>query len=121
VIPALVYNSAYLSLVTFGVIPSLLRDILIRMALADDTVTGLAVFYALLAFSSLRLNGLHQQALQLKISALHYLSASAEKGQLSLAEAAQHVAASMLLSTFEVGNGDLIRRNPTIRLTLYRS
>jgi hypothetical protein len=78
------------------------------MAMADDTVTGLAVFYALLAFSSLRLNGLHQQAMQLKISALHSLSASAQKGPLSLAEAAQHVAASMLLGAFEVGNEERI-------------
>jgi hypothetical protein len=88
------------------------------MAMADDTVTGLAVFYALLAFSSLRLNGLHQQAMQLKISALHSLSASAKKGPLSLAEAAQHVAASMLLGAFEVGNGERIQRNPTVTLKL---
>jgi hypothetical protein len=88
------------------------------MAMADDTVTGLAVFYALLAFSSLRLNGLHQQAMQLKISALHSLSASAQKGPLSLAEAAQHVAASMLLGAFEVGNGERIQRNPTVSLKL---
>lgn len=86
--------------------------------MADDTVTGLAVFYALLAFSSLRLNGLHQQAMQLKISALHSLSASAKKGPLSLAEAAQHVAASMLLGAFEVGNGERIQRNPTVTLKL---
>ncbi len=73
------------------------------MALVDDTVSRLAVFYALLAFSSLRLNGLHQQAIQLKIMAIHSLSASAKKESLSLAEAAQHVAASMLLGSFEVG------------------
>lgn len=88
------------------------------MAMADDTVTRLAVFYALLAFSSLRLNGLHQQAIQFKISALHSLSASAKKGPLSLAEAAQHVAASMLLGAFEVGNREHIKRTPTVTLTL---
>ncbi|KAH8646015.1 fungal-specific transcription factor domain-containing protein [Tricladium varicosporioides] len=95
-------NSAYLSLVTFGVNPSQLRDIIIRMAVADDTVTGLAVFYALLAFSSLRLHGFHQQAVQLKILALHSLSSSVKRGPLSLADAAQHVAASMLLGSFEI-------------------
>jgi hypothetical protein len=74
------------------------------MAMVDDTVTRPAVFYALLAFSSLRLNGLHQQAIQLKILAINSLSASAKKEPLSLAEAAQHVAASMLLGSFEVGS-----------------
>ena len=86
--------------------------------MADDTAAGLAVFYAMLAFSSLRLNGLHQQAMQLKISALHSLSASAKKGSLGLAEAAQHVAASMLLGAFEVGNEERFQRNPTVRLNL---
>jgi hypothetical protein len=101
-----VYNSAYLSLVTFGVSPSQLRDIIMRMAMADEMVTTSAVLYALLAFSSLRLNGLDQQAISLKISALEFLSASAKKESLSLAEATQHVAASMLLSSFEVGAGE---------------
>jgi hypothetical protein len=90
------------------------------MAMGDDTVTRLAVYYALLAFSSLRLNGLNQQAIQLKILAIHYLSASAEKEPLSLAEAAQHVAASMLLGSFEVGSKRTIKRNsisPLILLT----
>ena len=89
-----------------------------RMAMADGTITRLAVFYALLAFSSLRLNGLHQQAIQLKISALHFLSASAKKEALNLAEAAQHVAASMLLGSFEVSNGERIKRNPKVPLKL---
>jgi hypothetical protein len=88
------------------------------MAMADGTVTALAVFYALLAFSSLRLNGLHPQAIQLKISALHSLSTSAKKGPLSLTEAAQHVAASMLLGSFEVGNGERFKRNPIVTLNL---
>lgn len=83
----------------------MLRDALLRMALTQDTVSGLALFYALLAFSSLRRSGLQNQAVQLKIAALHSLSASAREGPglLSFDEAAQHVAASMLLSAFEVG------------------
>lgn len=89
-----------------------------RMAMADGTTTRLAVFYALLAFSSLRLNGIHQQAIQLKISALHYLSASAKKEALNLTEAAQHVAASMLLGSFEVDNRELIKKSPTVPLNL---
>ncbi len=115
---ALVFNSAYLSLVTFGVNPSQLRDILIGMAMGDDTGTRLAVYYALLAFSSLRLNGLHQQAMQLKILAIHSLSSSAKKEPLSLAEAAQHVAESMLLGSFEVGSRRIIKRHSTDPLIL---
>lgn len=81
------------------------------MAIADDTVAGLAVFYALLAFSSRRRNGLHEQAMQFKVSALHFLSASSKTGPLSLAEAAQHLAASVLLGAFEVGDGERISRD----------
>ena len=88
------------------------------MAMADGTVTRLAVFYALLAFSSLHLNRLTEQAIQLKISALHFLSAAAKKEALNLAEAAQHVAASMLLGSFEVGNGERINRNLTVPFNL---
>lgn len=72
------------------------------MALARDSAPGFALFFALLSFSSLHRSGLHQQAVQLKIVALQYLSAPVKGGRLSLAEAAQHVAASMLLSAFEV-------------------
>ncbi|KAI0376219.1 fungal-specific transcription factor domain-containing protein [Hypomontagnella monticulosa] len=96
------HSSAYLSLVTFNVTTEQIRDVIIRMALAHDTTSGLALFYALLAFSSLRRNGLHQQAVRLKVAALHYLSASAKESPLSSTEAAQHVAASMLLSAFEI-------------------
>jgi hypothetical protein len=89
------------------------------MAMEDDAVTRLAVYYALLAFSTLRLNGLHQQAIQLKVLAIHSLSASAKKEPLSLAEAAQHVAASMLLGSFEVRSGRIIKRNSTDPLILH--
>lgn len=77
--------------------------------MADDSATTLAVFYALLAFASLRLYGLDTQAIQLKVSAIHFLLISARKGTLSLTEAAQHVAASMLLGSFEVGDGRVAR------------
>lgn len=96
------HSSAYLSLVTFNVTTEQIRDVLIRMSLAHDTTSGLALFYALLAFSSLRCNGLDRQAIRLKVAALHYLSASSKEGPLSSAEAAQHVAASMLLNAFEI-------------------
>lgn len=76
-----------------------------RMALAHDTASGRALFYALLAVSSLRRSGLHLEAIQFKVAALHALSASTKAGALSSAEAAQHVATCMLLGTFEVGCG----------------
>lgn len=97
-----VHDTAYQSLVTFTSVSVHIRDALIRMALARDTAPGLALFFALLSFSSLHRSGLQQQAIQLKISALQYLSAPVSGGRLSLTEAAQHVAASMLLSAFEV-------------------
>lgn len=72
------------------------------MALANDTISGRALFYALLAVSSLHRGGLHLEAVQFKVSALHVLSASTRGGVLSSAEAAQHVATCMLLGTFDV-------------------
>lgn len=100
----LVHDTAYLSLVTFTTGSVQIRDALIRMALARHSAPGLALFFALLAFSSLHRSGLHQQAIQLKILALQYLSAPVKGGRLSPAEAAPHVAASMLLSAFEVSH-----------------
>ena len=83
---------------------SQIRDVLIRLALGYDTGPGLALFYALLAFSSLRRDGFNRQALQLKVAALECLAGSPKGGLLSHREAAQHVAASMLLGAFEVGD-----------------
>lgn len=87
------------------------------MAQTHDTAPGLALFFALLAFSSLHRSGLQQQAIQLKISALQYLSAPIRGDRLSLAEAAQHVAASMLLSAFEVSRQQMY--TPTKNASCY--
>ncbi|KAK8081374.1 hypothetical protein PG996_000155 [Apiospora saccharicola] len=98
-----VYDSAYCAIVSFDATTPAIRDSLISLALAQKSAPGLALFYALLAFSSLHLHGLQQQAVQLKISALHYLAASVNDGPLVSAEAAaQHVAASMFLGCFEI-------------------
>ncbi|KEY74967.1 hypothetical protein S7711_01316 [Stachybotrys chartarum IBT 7711] len=73
-----------------------------RMALThEDTPAGLALFSAILAFSSLHRDGLQQDAIQFKISALQFLSASTTAGPLPLPEAAKHAAASMVLAAFE--------------------
>lgn len=76
------------------------------MALTQENAPGLALFYSLLAFSSLHRYGLHQQAMQLKIAALHHLSASVGDEPLTPTKAIHHVAASMLLGAFEVGSRD---------------
>lgn len=102
-----VQNFAHLSLVMFGQQPCQIRDILLSMALTQDAVSGLALFYALLAFSSLHRNGINEQAIQLKIQALQFLSAAVTDDPLVLSQAAQHVAASMLLGSFEVSLGNL--------------
>lgn len=73
-------------------------------AVAHDSVTGLALLHALLAYSSLHRNGSNQQAIRLKIAALQYLSAATRGRSLSSFEAVQHVAASMLLGAYEVGH-----------------
>jgi hypothetical protein len=94
-----------LALITFSATNSQLRDVLIHLALPNDTASDLALQYALLAFSSLRRDGLNKQATQLKIAAIGRLAVSARARLSSSREAAQHVAASMLLGAFEVGCG----------------
>ncbi|KAH8903706.1 hypothetical protein BR93DRAFT_884461 [Coniochaeta sp. PMI_546] len=95
------HTSAYVSLVTFDLNALQVRDALLRMAMAHDTASGSALFYALLAFSSLRRSGVHQQALQFKIAALQSLAASTSDRSLTPINAAQHLATSMLLGSFE--------------------
>jgi hypothetical protein len=73
------------------------------MALSSDTISGLALFSALLAFSSLHCSGPNERAIQFKLSALQSLHDTARKGSLSSVEAAQQVASSMLLGAFDVG------------------
>lgn len=99
-----VYNFAHASLVTFGQSPWQIRDTLLSMVLAHDAVSESALFYALLAFSSLHHYGMNEQASQLKIQAIQSLSASVTDEPLVSAKAAQQVAASMLLGAFEVSH-----------------
>ncbi|KAJ3541913.1 hypothetical protein NM208_g4379 [Fusarium decemcellulare] len=96
------HDVAYLSLVTFSVDLSPIRDLIMRMAVSTDTVPAAALLYALFAVSSLRRDGLHLEAVQFKIAALQALSTSAKEGALNSAEATQHVATCMLLCSFEI-------------------
>ncbi|KAK0379382.1 hypothetical protein CLIM01_03233 [Colletotrichum limetticola] len=98
----LVQNFAYRSLVTFGQNTWKIRNALMSMALAKDSNSGLALLNALLSYASLHRHGLNEQALKLKIQAIHYLSASVTSEALILGRAAQHVAASMVLGAFEI-------------------
>lgn len=104
----IVYDLGYFSLVTFGDTTLDIRNIIMSMAIAQPKDIGSALLHALLAFSSLRRHGPCRQALQLKISALHSLSASVGKHPLVEAEALQHIAASMLLLSYEVGRHPLL-------------
>ncbi|KAI0181362.1 fungal-specific transcription factor domain-containing protein [Hypoxylon sp. FL1284] len=95
-------DSAHFSLVTFDMNTSQTRDTLMRMALTSGTDLGLALFYSLLAFSALHRDGFSKQAMQLKIAAIRCLSAFTKEEPMTSAEAAQHVATSMLLGAFDI-------------------
>ncbi|KAI0879962.1 fungal-specific transcription factor domain-containing protein [Annulohypoxylon maeteangense] len=89
------------SLATFGYNPGDLSGVLIRVALAGHTTSATAVLQSLLAFSSIHRHDVHSQAVELKISALKALAAAAGN-PVGTVEAVQHVAAGMLLCSFEI-------------------
>ncbi|KAI9036247.1 uncharacterized protein KD926_002156 [Aspergillus affinis] len=89
------------SLTTFGHDPTSMGNLLIRMALANSSPSSAAVLRSLLALSSLHLHGLQGQAGELKLSALNAL-ATASRTSIGPMETAQHVAAGMLLCSFEI-------------------
>ncbi|KAK1760131.1 fungal-specific transcription factor domain-containing protein [Echria macrotheca] len=94
------------SLAILGHDPAELGDALIRTALADggrNTPSAKAVLLALLAFSSLHRQGVHGQAFELKIAALRALGVVGSAGRpIGMVEAVQHVAAGMLMCSFEI-------------------
>ncbi|KAI8634245.1 hypothetical protein F5Y19DRAFT_487713 [Xylariaceae sp. FL1651] len=96
---------AYSSLATFRVKAVVLRDILVRMALSSPTIPSRAILHALLAVSSLHRDGLQLQAARHKTAAVSALAASVKSGINGTTEAAQHVAAGMLLCSFEIHMG----------------
>jgi hypothetical protein len=73
------------------------------MALANDSLTAAAVLRSILALSSVHRDGFQSQAADLKIAALRAL-VSAPKTDIGSTEAAQLVAAGMLLCSFEIKN-----------------
>ncbi len=81
-----------------------LRNVLVRMALSNSTLSSAAVLQSLLALSSLHRHGVQSHAARLKLSALTILSTSAKTG-VDPAEVMSHVASLMLLCCFEVRVG----------------
>ena len=71
------------------------------MALASTSPAATAVWQAMLGLSSLHRYGLQVQAIEFKIAAIKALAA-ASNGHIGAAEAIQHVAAGMLLCSFEI-------------------
>ncbi|KAI0972452.1 fungal-specific transcription factor domain-containing protein [Xylaria arbuscula] len=95
-------EAAHYSLVTFSSTTLHVRDSIMQMVFTHDTVSRRALFYALLAFSSLHRTGLHQETMSFKVTALKALSDSAKEAAQGSVEAAQHVAACMILCAFEI-------------------
>jgi hypothetical protein len=89
------------SLTTLGHDPVQLGELLMRVALESNTPSAAAVLRSLLALSSLHRYGVQSQAMELKISSLKAL-ALASKSSFGAKEVIQHVAAGMLLCSFEV-------------------
>lgn len=96
-----VQSNASSSLSTFGHSPTNLGTMLIRMALVNNSPSSAAVLRSLLALSSLHRSGLQTQAAELKIAALNALGAASTR-EIGTMETIQHVAAGMLLCSFEV-------------------
>ena len=115
-----VNSIAFASLATFSLIPSRLRELVIRMALTTNTAGSKAIWYALMATSSLQRHGLQSQAERFKLLAIRALAASVNSGALEAAAAAQHVTANMLLGSFEVSHR-VCTRWENMLLTLYYS
>ncbi|KAF7544501.1 hypothetical protein G7046_g9775 [Stylonectria norvegica] len=97
-------NVAVSSLATFGNDQIQLRDLLVQMAFSENTPSSNAILKAMLALSSLHRDGHQNQAAELKIGALQSMAASAKtiNGDMTRKRAMQHVAAGMLLCSFEV-------------------
>ncbi|KAI2628136.1 fungal-specific transcription factor domain-containing protein [Hypomontagnella submonticulosa] len=89
------------SLAIFPRDPSDLGSALVRIALTGDTNSAKAVQRSLLALASIHRHNVYSQAVELKISALKALTA-ASKDNIGTEGAIQHVAAGMLLCSFEI-------------------
>ncbi|KAK8017084.1 hypothetical protein PG993_015273 [Apiospora rasikravindrae] len=90
------------SLSTFGQDPVQLGQLLLRIAFGGDATSfGPAVQQSLLAFSSAHRHGAHSRGNEHKIAALKAL-ADISGCKIGVTEAVQHVAAGMLLCSYEM-------------------
>ncbi|KAJ0414191.1 hypothetical protein BJY00DRAFT_295510 [Aspergillus carlsbadensis] len=94
-------STASQSLAILSHSPKDLGRTLLRMALANTSPSSTAVLHSLLALSSVHRYGLQAQCFELKISAIKALG-EASHSTIGPAEALQHVAAGMLLCSFEI-------------------
>ena len=101
-IPPIVCCVASNSLALFGHDRTALGNILVCIALQEETATAAAVLQALLAFSSLHRYDSQSQALELKIAALGSLAKASAAPSLGAKATMQHTATGMLLCSFEV-------------------
>lgn len=101
----IVREAAHCSLVTFSAATAHIRDVVMHMIFTQNTLSRQALFKAVLGFSSLHRYGANREAMAFKVAALAALSASAEEAARGPVEAAQHVAACMVLCAFEVSCG----------------
>lgn len=85
----------------FGHDASKIREVLVRMALSDNSPCATAILKSALALASYHRDRDHSHADRLKIAALRALAASTQ-GVIGADESIRHVAAGMLLCTLEV-------------------
>lgn len=96
-----VQSEAGRSLTTFASDPKNLAALLMSISQSSNTMAATAVLHSILGLTSLYRYGWNEQAMMFKISSLRALSQASETYD-EVEEGAQHVAAGMLLCSFEV-------------------
>ncbi|KAK4110258.1 hypothetical protein N656DRAFT_714134 [Canariomyces notabilis] len=94
-------HAASRSLTIIGHDPVELGNALIRIALSGTTASAKAVLQSLLAFSWIHRHDVHPGACEHKIAAIRSLRVASTSSNVGAIEAIQHVAAGMLLCSFE--------------------
>lgn len=85
----------------YGEDSSALLNTLIRMILSDSSRSTVCLMHSMLAVSSLYLHGLQAQSIKYHTAALQAMRETADIG-LTGVEPCEHVAAAMLLGSYEV-------------------
>ncbi|KAL2820560.1 fungal-specific transcription factor domain-containing protein [Aspergillus cavernicola] len=94
-------STASRSLATLDHDPVSLGNTLMRMAISSTSPSAAAVWQALLALSSLHRYGVQSRAFEFKIQSIRAL-AVASNSDIGATEAIQHIAAGMILCSFEI-------------------